>query len=215
MEFRLTDSKACSRCKQVLPLTDFNRKTSTPTGKASACKKCTNVARNNLTPEQRERKNAQNKAYRQNNPQAVSKTNRQQYLNKREERIAYATKRVYENPERFKRYQQISKRRNKESIAANSRRRNARKRNNGICKISKKELFVLANSPCFYCQKTENITVDHVVAISRGGRDAIGNLVSACKSCNSSKGALTIMEWLVRGNPPTAYAQSRGFRSLA
>lgn len=32
-------------------------------------------------------------------------------------------------------------------------------------------------------------TLDHVVPLSRGGRDDLGNVVVACRSCNSRKGS--------------------------
>ncbi len=56
---------------------------------------------------------------------------------------------------------------------------------------------------CSYCDKTLNTvldrtanpTVDHVIPRSRGGGDELSNLVLACQSCNSSKGARSITEW--------------------
>ena len=43
---------------------------------------------------------------------------------------------------------------------------------------------------CAYCHRpTKRLTVDHVVPISRGGRNEISNIVPACRSCNSRKGA--------------------------
>jgi 5-methylcytosine-specific restriction endonuclease McrA len=48
---------------------------------------------------------------------------------------------------------------------------------------------------CAYCSVEDKLTVDHVVPISRGGLDAPDNVVPACKSCNSSKGAKLLTEW--------------------
>jgi len=47
---------------------------------------------------------------------------------------------------------------------------------------------------CAYCARLAD-TVDHVVPLVRGGTNYEGNLVPACKSCNSSKGGRTVMEW--------------------
>ena len=47
---------------------------------------------------------------------------------------------------------------------------------------------------CFYCKKAAaaetsvNFTLDHVQAKAVGGGDDLGNLVVACKPCNSAKG---------------------------
>lgn len=48
---------------------------------------------------------------------------------------------------------------------------------------------------CFYCRVAPAMTIDHVVPLKRGGRHAVGNLVPACKRCNSSKGSLLLIEW--------------------
>lgn len=216
----MTEYKACSRCKQVLPYEAFNKKSSSPTGLASGCRECDNAAKRNMTQEQRDRKNAKNRKYRADNPDAVKATNHQQYLNKREERIAYANQRVYENMDRHKAYCKTSRSRRRPQDAAAARRRRARIKLNGVFLITNKELDQLLAKRCFYCGLEQATTIDHVISIDYGGADSIGNIVQACKSCNSSKRELTIMEWRIwrakRGKPPLiAYAQSTGaFRSL-
>ena len=47
---------------------------------------------------------------------------------------------------------------------------------------------------CAYCPNPAD-TIDHVVPLVRGGTNYEGNLVPCCKSCNSSKQGLTIVEW--------------------
>lgn len=42
---------------------------------------------------------------------------------------------------------------------------------------------------CVYCSAADDLTLDHVVPLSRGGSNTAENLVTACRSCNSSKGA--------------------------
>ncbi len=37
--------------------------------------------------------------------------------------------------------------------------------------------------------------MDHVVAISRGGKTVKGNVVPCCKECNNAKKQLLPMEW--------------------
>jgi 5-methylcytosine-specific restriction endonuclease McrA len=53
----------------------------------------------------------------------------------------------------------------------------------------------LVTLPCTYCDATENITVDHIIPLSRGGEHETANLAAACYPCNSSKGALMLDEW--------------------
>jgi len=51
---------------------------------------------------------------------------------------------------------------------------------------------------CYYCQREvgrNGLTMDHVVPLSRGGRSTKGNIVAACKECNSRKKYLLPIEW--------------------
>ena len=49
---------------------------------------------------------------------------------------------------------------------------------------------------CCYCGSREHLSVDHLIATKRGGANGGDNLVWACRSCNSSKGARDVLEWL-------------------
>jgi hypothetical protein len=44
---------------------------------------------------------------------------------------------------------------------------------------------------CVYCGAQSYLTLDHLIPLSRGGSSDDDNLVTSCKSCNSSKGART------------------------
>ncbi|MBW2143871.1 MAG: HNH endonuclease, partial [Deltaproteobacteria bacterium] len=41
----------------------------------------------------------------------------------------------------------------------------------------------------------EQLTMDHVVPLSRGGKSRKGNIVAACKECNTKKKYLLPVEW--------------------
>lgn len=45
------------------------------------------------------------------------------------------------------------------------------------------------NFRCRYCGSNDRLTVDHVTPRADGGSDDIGNLVTACRACNTGKGA--------------------------
>jgi len=55
-----------------------------------------------------------------------------------------------------------------------------------------------AKGVCHYCGRStppNELTMDHIVPISRGGRSTKGNIVAACKACNTAKKHLLPMEW--------------------
>jgi len=55
-----------------------------------------------------------------------------------------------------------------------------------------------AKGVCHYCgQQTlpRELTMDHIVPVSRGGKSTKGNLVPACKACNNKKKQMLPMEW--------------------
>ena len=57
------------------------------------------------------------------------------------------------------------------------------------------------NLACVYCGATmeegARLTLDHVVACDLGGNNNEGNLVTACLTCNSTKQAKTLKQFLV------------------
>ena len=51
---------------------------------------------------------------------------------------------------------------------------------------------------CYYCGqifKPAELTMDHLVPVTRGGMSVQGNLVPACKECNNKKKYLLPTEW--------------------
>lgn len=57
-------------------------------------------------------------------------------------------------------------------------------------------LHLLSDRRCSYCdEQVAQPEPDHVVPISRGGRNDIGNILSCCQRCNGDKGDMTLTEW--------------------
>ncbi|MCK5878429.1 MAG: HNH endonuclease [Holophagae bacterium] len=51
---------------------------------------------------------------------------------------------------------------------------------------------------CYYCGRKfspEELTMDHLVPLTRGGCTTKGNVVPCCKECNSRKKYLLPIEW--------------------
>jgi len=56
----------------------------------------------------------------------------------------------------------------------------------------------IARGVCHYCGNhvgANALTMDHLVPLIRGGRSVRGNIVAACKDCNSKKKSMLAWEW--------------------
>ncbi|WP_298433272.1 HNH endonuclease [Geobacter sp.] len=56
----------------------------------------------------------------------------------------------------------------------------------------------VARGICHYCGRSfppDELTMDHLVPIVRGGTSTRGNVVPACKECNNRKKYLLPIEW--------------------
>jgi 5-methylcytosine-specific restriction protein A len=56
----------------------------------------------------------------------------------------------------------------------------------------------IAKGVCHYCGlrfPLKELTMDHIVPISKGGKTTKGNVVVCCKTCNSQKKSTLLMEW--------------------
>ncbi|KAK1393205.1 HNHc domain-containing protein [Heracleum sosnowskyi] len=60
--------------------------------------------------------------------------------------------------------------------------------------LSRKNILARDNFTCQYCSSSENLTIDHVVPIARGGEWTWENLVTACSRCNNRKGQKILEE---------------------
>jgi 5-methylcytosine-specific restriction endonuclease McrA len=54
--------------------------------------------------------------------------------------------------------------------------------------LSRQNIFRRDGNQCQYCGSTKDLTLDHVLPRSKGGKSSWENLITACKSCNSKKG---------------------------
>lgn len=65
-----------------------------------------------------------------------------------------------------------------------------------------RSLYNKSEGRCFYCGKKVKFSegeIDHVVPLSRGGNNGIGNIVWSCVSCNRKKGKKFLIEFVHYG----------------
>jgi hypothetical protein len=214
--------KTCNKCLQTLPLEDFSPTKGGLYGVRAKCKRCCAKAAKDYRRRNPEKVIAYNAKYRKENPDKVAEHNRRfresnpdygkkyhadhkesENLRKRlaywEDPIKQAIRKKkarQENPEKFRERNRKYAANNQEKLNEKSARRRARKAQAPTFKLSKKEIWKLYNSPCFYCGNPGG-TIEHVIPIARGGSHGIGNLVPCCGSCNYSKADKTVMEWRI------------------
>lgn len=54
--------------------------------------------------------------------------------------------------------------------------------------LTRQNIFKRDNFNCQYCGTSRELTLDHVIPKSKGGRSSWDNLITACKRCNTRKG---------------------------
>lgn len=64
-------------------------------------------------------------------------------------------------------------------------------------KFTRMNVFYRDRFSCQYCHlqlPATDLTFDHVIPVSKGGKTSWDNVVSCCRECNSKKGSLTLLE---------------------
>lgn len=65
-----------------------------------------------------------------------------------------------------------------------------------------KEIMIFFGGECAYCgctpKRNQHLTRDHLEPVSAGGTTTQDNIVPACSSCNSSKGAEDFKDWFFK-----------------
>jgi len=60
--------------------------------------------------------------------------------------------------------------------------------------FSKRNIMVRDDYKCMYCGAISNLTIDHIIPISRGGKSNFENCTTSCQPCNNKKGKHTPSE---------------------
>ena len=65
----------------------------------------------------------------------------------------------------------------------------------GMNPIVAKEVFERDNSTCRYCGTLDNLTIDHIIPLTKGGNNNANNLQTLCQNCDSKKGIQKTVDW--------------------
>jgi 5-methylcytosine-specific restriction endonuclease McrA len=201
------ETKTCTKCQTEKSVSQFYM----ARGKyVSSCKECQLLQRKQYYIDNKEtvkvkravyqkahlaEQYVHNQEWRKRNVEKVREAGRRQYAENIEHRRAVKNAWKLQNPEAIKSALERYRLNHLPKMAEKSHKRRAKLRGNGVFQVTEKELIRLYASPCAYCGTMENVTIDHIIPVARGGRHSIGNLQPLCLSCNSSKNAKTMAEW--------------------
>ena len=192
--------KTCSTCGETLHISRFYPKK--PSGYRSVCKSCGNTAAVEWQRENPEKARLATNEWRARDPEHARELDRKNY-HKDPQR---AVQRVLEYQKRNRKM--LTDKTNdwyktpagKLCASVQHHRRRARLAN-AYCPDADDRVRELRGSPqqCYICGKwvsEEEVTIDHVVPLARGGKHEASNLMPSCSFCNTSKGARKLEEVL-------------------
>lgn len=171
--------KYCPRCDSTKPLDAFNKNKNRYDGYQGYCRPCQNSRNVEWQIDNRDRYLALKKA---------------RYYNNKEKHNEGVRRWQKANPDKMAKIYARYARSHKEKVNSKVNRRRVLIESNRLFVLDK-EVKKLYSSNCIHCGTTKNITMDHLIPVSRGGRHSIGNLVPMCRSCNSKKGKRLYAEW--------------------
>jgi 5-methylcytosine-specific restriction endonuclease McrA len=188
--------KRCRKCGETKPLEEFVKDKRCRDGRTARCKECFNADQRQRYVDNNWRETVY-KRYEDTNRDRIRAGNRERTRRWRERNPEAALEKSREGsrqlrqrkPDYFRQWYQ----RNRESEIARVQQRRA-VINGG--EADREFITALLAQPCAYCGATSNITVDHIVPLIRGGKHEPANLAPACATCNLSKGAKPIDDWL-------------------
>lgn len=157
--------------------------------------------------ENKEKHNAYIAVWRKGKREEVNKQALERYHKNKDKISAQKKKKYNDNKEHMHEYQKQWRAAHPENVAAylekyrknnlekfvikNQIRRFAKAKNGGKYTLTEWDaLCKKYDNKCLACGRQNiKLTVDHVIPLSKGGKNSIDNIQPLCKSCNSQKGA--------------------------
>lgn len=147
----------------------------------------------------REKINAAVKKYAQENRDVVRARARKRAQETKEQNNERARLWYKQNKELMINRAKEWKKNHPDHVRANTRDYATRRRA-AIGRFSSRDYIRLLrrqNGLCAYCSANKANSIDHVVPLSKGGSNFIGNILPVCSLCNSSKGYKNLYKWKV------------------
>lgn len=217
--------KKCIKCgiKKPDSIDIFIGKKTSKSGIGSTCRECHNAYNKAYRESHREHISAYTKSYYRDNKDSIKiwrEKNKEQIALKAKEYNASHRAEVLLKRQTYRKHnreevlnkEKSYRENNKEGIALSLRKYsqcNREKRNTNHNKYIAKRNKLLHtltteqweyvrnyfNNKCVYCGEEKRLSQEHFYPLSLGGEFTVSNILCACHSCNSSKGAKIFSEW--------------------
>lgn len=171
--------KVCSSCKEKKETHLFSIDKSTRDGRQSMCKDCHKKSRRQSYLKNKEKEKARAADWLKRYPEKKAKQQSAWYNKNRERVIEKSKQWAVNNRAEFK-------------INQHNRRVKIRNTHTPITKEQWNFLLEYSHYKCMCCGSSESLSLDHIVPISRGGKNTFQNIQVLCRRCNSTKSAKTI-----------------------
>lgn len=197
----IVEKQTCRVCNKEKHATEFSKSKTRKTGLDSRCKDCyrdiTRTRRGGRNERWLEIEELKQKyLFKCSRCKKIFdltlRRNRKDYTC-RECKNAAPRQQLYNSEKRRKEYLEHPFRYKEQRARRRARIRNAE---GSATKTQIKAKFDYYGNRCIYCGCRENLTVEHIKPLSRGGSNWPANLAPACKNCNLRKGDRKLGEWI-------------------
>lgn len=178
--------KTCADCNETKSLDEFPRHKKYKDGHSHICNVCNRIRASHWQKDNPERYKERQRAFSESGKKSESA--KRERVKHRESYLARAKAWVTNNPKRHQEHVRAWLKRNPSKVKTYQENRRGRVASAGEYTHAEWEsLCDFYGHICLCCRESKPLTVDHVVPLSKGGRNTIDNLQPLCASCNSRK----------------------------
>jgi 5-methylcytosine-specific restriction endonuclease McrA len=181
--------KECTKCHRLLPLSEFYKDNRNKDNCRERCKECYSERAEEYYKKNKKKILDHCNEYREQNKEKEKRRHQIYYNENREQILERAREYRNNNPDKERKRHKRWRKQNPEKTRASWHRYKAKKlKAKGTHTHIERDLITrLQKGKCLSCGEKSSLTIDHIIPLSRGGRNDLTNLQGLCKVCNSKK----------------------------
>jgi 5-methylcytosine-specific restriction endonuclease McrA len=189
-----TQTKRCTKCGVTKPVDQFAPRGDAPHLLRSHCRECRKATKAEYRAANIEAVRASDAAYREQNAEVINARIKRWYAEHPDRAAEMRREERQRNADRRKAYNRAYREAHPDLYRNAYNNRRARLKGNGGTHTVVEWAAVKAaqDYTCPHCRKREpeiTLTRDHIIPLSKGGTNDIGNVQGLCALCNSRKSA--------------------------